>query len=174
MASKPPHFRAVSAPVTIKPGGATAPSKSSFPPIICSQQDLSCLQAYNNKFLGDEHYDAQVSMLGESFYQSLITPLISNDVIIKSTPIHTASCSGDPTWKNAVPMGHKLCSSGFGKQDLNHSFAQEASFEACLFHVLHSGFLTITDLVTVCATHPLFLHLSSAIAHCHYYDFHWL
>jgi len=66
-----------------------------------------------------------------------------------------------------------LCSK-FGKQDLNHSFAQEACFETTLLHILCSGYLAPQDTLAVCDAHPLIGHLAAAkIAYTHY-DFRWL
>jgi len=62
----------------------------------------------------------------------------------------------------------------FGKQDLNHSFAQEACFETTLLHTLCSGYLTPADTIAVCGAHPLIAHLGAAKVAYVNYDFRWL
>jgi hypothetical protein len=131
------------------------------------------LREYNKKFLGDEHFDARAAALGESFFVSLSCPVVSNDAMVLADPFYDTH-RGDTSWRRALPTPQMLHTSGFGQPDLLHSFLVEPCIETSLYPILRSGYLDITSLVTLCSTHILFLHLTSAIVHTRFYDFHWL
>jgi len=77
-------------------------------------------------------------------------------------------------WCHSLPSPSVLRTSGFGKPDSDHSFLVEPGLEKCLYHVLRSGYIDITSLISLCYTHPLFPHLASAIVNTRFYDFRWL
>ena len=122
-----------------------------------SERKLKHLQEFNKKYLGDSKCEATAAAFGELFYSNLTS---CNDVLLDT-----------PLWKRELPTRLDLLRTKFGKQDLNHSFAQEACFETTLLHILCSGYLPPTDTIVVCGAHPLIAHLGAAKAAYANYDF---
>jgi hypothetical protein len=152
---------------------AHAPASGAPPPAIMSTRDLTYLWEYNKKFLGDEHFDARATALGESFYVSLSCPAVSNDDMVLAGPLYKTH-RGETSWRRTLPTPQALRTSGFGKPDLLHSFLVEPCLKTSLYPILRSGYLGITSLISLCSTHTLILHLASAIVHTRFYDFRWL
>ena len=152
---------------------APAPASGTPPPAITSTRDLTCLREYNKKILGDEQFDARAAALGESFFASLSFPALSNDATILAGPLYHNHCD-DISWRRTLPTPHALRASGFGKPDLLHSFLVEPCLETSLYPILHSGYLDINFLISLCSSHTLFLPLASAKVHNRFYYFRWL
>jgi hypothetical protein len=149
-----------------------APSHFTRPPRprIQSLRDISLLREYQAKYLGDPDFDAHAALLGESFYDSLSSPLASNDAVVATSIIHNI-LPGQVTWRTTLPSKHALRRSCFGKPDLLHSFYVKPGLECTVYHVLCSGYTDLTSLIQLLDTHSLFAHLASAIVHCRFYDF---
>lgn len=131
------------------------------------------MHEYNKKFLGEEHFDAHTAALGESFFTSLSNPAVSNDVMVCQSPIH-GSHPCKVTWCHSLSSPLDLCTTGFGRPDLLHSFLVELCLDSCIYHVLRFRDLVITALILLCAILPLVLHLASSIVRTRFYDFRWL
>ena len=157
------------APIATEP----SPITRKPPPGTCSSRDLAHLHEFNKKFLGKEHFDARAAALCESFYIFLCNPAVNNDVVVCQSPIH-----GIPphnlTWWQSLSSPFTLWTTGFGQPDLQHSFLVEPCLDTCLHHVLCSGHLDITNLISLCATHPLVLHLALSIVCTWFFDSCWL
>lgn len=130
------------------------------PPKVDSESKLEHLTEFNKKYLGASDYDVTAAALGEIFYSNLTT---CNDALLDT-----------PLWTRGLPTRLDLFRTKFGRQDLNHSFGQEACFETTLLHTLCSGYLAPPDTVAVCATHPLIGHLAATKVAYASYDFRWL
>jgi hypothetical protein len=143
-------------------------------PNITSGRDLTHLHEYNKKFLGDEHFHASAAALGESFFLSLSSMSVSNDKGACSSQLYNTTPTA-VAWRATLPSKHHLLRrTPFGQPDLLHSFTVEPGLEHCVNLIYKSGFLNITDLITVCTSHSLYLHLASAMVHYRFYDFRWI
>lgn len=116
-----------------------------LPPAIQSKQDLTCLQEYNKNSWATSILMPTLATLGESFFISLSNPAVSNDLKVYGGPIHEVH-QHDISWCLSLPSPHALCSSGFRKLDLLHSFLIKPGLETCLYHILCSGYEDVTTL----------------------------
>jgi hypothetical protein len=130
------------------------------PPAIQSSTTVKQhLSEFNKKYLGLAHYDTTSATLGETFYCTLVS---TRDDILHTVP-----------WTASLPSKVSLLTA-FGRQDTLHSFTQEALFKTILFHLLRSGYLSVTDTVYLLDTHPLVFHLSTSYISLRRYDFRFL
>jgi hypothetical protein len=160
--------QSTSQPKPIKLRRQTPPPKLENPPVrskpkVNSDKSLSHLREFNKKYLGITNYDEQKAQLGETFYSSLLSTA-------------TSHCYGgnDNSWKADIPPRHLLWRNQFGRPDINHSFHQIPCFETTAIHIIKSGFLAPSDLVSLTSAHELMGHLSASVVAYARYDFRWI
>jgi hypothetical protein len=118
------------------------------------------LEEFNKQYLGLQDFDSAAVALGEVFYMRLTC---SCDDILCKVP-----------WISSLPSKALLQHTQFGCSDITHSFTQEASFDVALLPLLRSGFLDVTNLLSVLDSHPLILHLVSTYVTLRPFNFRWI